>query len=64
MDAPVAEGAVGKVEKLTEAAGVNGGVEGALGGGAEPEVPIHAGRWRGVADLLPRPAGGVSESSH
>ena len=40
---------------------MDGGVEGALGSGAEPEVPIHAGGWFGVGDLLPCPARGVSK---
>lgn len=58
VDTPIAEGAVGVVEELAEAAGMDGLVEIAIGGGAEPEVPVHAGGRFGVGGF-----GRVAESA-
>ncbi len=63
VDAPIAESAVGVVQELAEAAGVDSFVEGALGGGAEPEIPVESGGGGGVFGLGPVGAGGVSEEA-
>ena len=61
MNSPIAEGAVGEVEVLTEAAGVDARVERPLGGGAEPEIPVHAFRGFAIRGFDAGSAGGVGE---
>lgn len=47
VDTPVTEGAVGVIEKISPAAGVNTSVEGTHGSRTAPLVPIHR-FWRGA----------------